>query len=394
MENSNASAQAAGAQSGVRERVRHASVHAERLAEPVGLARWQNVYFLPVGDVLGKHHFLKQMERERLRTDRSKAPLSVVLFRMETTPKPGEFGGVEGLLRALDHSKRETDILGYLREDLVALLLPDTGEPGMQGFLRKIKSRIERFRVSMVSGTYPNQVFDQLLREPSTLPTLSPFYIATSKHRKEPGYLLKRTLDIVGAVAGLLLLSPVMLITAIAVAMDSHGPVFFKQARLGRGGVPFRFYKFRSMFVNADDRIHREFVTKLIQGKLEEVNQGDADNPYYKIKSDPRVTRVGMFIRDKSIDELPQLFNVLRGDMSLVGPRPPLPYEVESYESWHLMRILEVKPGITGLWQVGGHSTTTFDDMVRLDLRYIRNCSLILDLKILFKTVKMLLRWG
>lgn len=393
MENSNASAQAAGAQSGVRERVRHASVHAERL-EPVGLARWQNVYFLPVGDVLGKHHFLKQMERERLRTDRSKAPLSIVLFRMETSPKPGESGGVEGLLRVLDHSKRETDVLGYLREDLVALLLPDTDEPGMQGFMRKIESRIERFRVSTISGTYPNQVFDQLLREPSTLPTLSPFYIATSKHRKEPGYLLKRTIDIVGAVAGLVLLSPVMLIAAIAVAMDSPGPIFFRQARLGKGGVPFCFYKFRSMFVNADDRIHREFVTKLIQGRLEEVNQGDADNPYYKIKSDPRVTRVGTFIRDKSIDELPQLFNVLRGDMSLVGPRPPLPYEVESYESWHLMRILEVKPGITGLWQVEGHSTTTFDDMVRLDLRYIRNCSLILDLKILFKTVKMLLRWG
>jgi lipopolysaccharide/colanic/teichoic acid biosynthesis glycosyltransferase len=351
------------------------------------------VYFLPVGDVLGKHHFLKQMERERLRTDRSKAPLSVILFRLET-PKPGEFGGVEGVLRVLHHSKRETDILGYLREDLVALLLPDTDEPGMHGFMRKIESRIERFRVSTVSGTYPDQLFDQLLTEPSTLPTLSPLYIATSKYRKEPGYLLKRTLDIVGAVAGLLLLSPVMLITAIAVAMDSQGPIFFRQLRLGKGGVPFCFYKFRSMFVNADDRIHREFVTKLIQGKLEEVNQGDADNPYYKIKSDPRVTRVGMFIRDKSIDELPQLFNVLRGDMSLVGPRPPLPYEVESYESWHLMRILEVKPGITGLWQVEGHSSTTFDDMVRLDLRYIRNCSLILDLKILFKTVKMLLRWG
>ena len=394
MDTGNASAQAASTQSTVRGGDGYLSAQADRAGESHGdFARWENVYFLPVGDVLGKHHFLKQMEREKRRSDRSKAPLSIILFRLEAR-KPGDFGGVEAFLRLLHHSRRDTDILGYLRDDLVALLLPDTDEKGAHGFMRKIESRIGRFPASTISGTYPDQLFDQISTEPKARSNLSPFYIAGSKHGREPGYFLKRSLDIVGAIAGLVLLSPLMVATAIAVALDSPGPIFFRQARLGRGGVPFRFYKFRSMFVNADDRIHREFVTKLIQGKLEEVNQGDADNPYYKIKSDPRVTRVGTFIRDKSIDELPQLFNVLRGDMSLVGPRPPLPYEVESYESWHLMRILEVKPGITGLWQVEGHSTTTFDDMVRLDLRYIRNCSLILDLKILFKTVKMLLRWG
>lgn len=395
MENRKATAAyAGGTQTAMRNRGQQSSELGERLADvPSDLERWQNVYFLPVGDVLGKRHFLKQMEREKLRTDRSKAPLSIVLFRLDASRRE-DFGGVEGLFRLLHHSKRETDTLGYLREDLVALLLPDTDEQGTQGFLRKIGTRIERLRVSTISGTYPDQLFDQLLTEPRDLSRLPFFVVGNLRHRTEYGYSLKRAVDIVGAVAGILLLSPVMLITAIAVALDSRGPIVFRQTRVGKGGVPFVFYKFRSMFVNANDRIHREFVTKLIQGKLEDVNQGDANNPYYKIKSDPRVTRVGNFIRDRSIDELPQLFNVLKGDMSLVGPRPPLPYEVENYESWHLMRILEIKPGITGLWQVEGHSSTTFDDMVRLDLRYIRNCSFALDLRIMLKTVKAVLRRG
>ena len=146
------------------------------------------------------------------------------------------------------------------------------------------------------------------------------------------------------------------------------------------------------MYVNNDDAIHRSYVQKLIDGKLHDVNQGDGQRPLYKIKSDPRVTEVGKIIRKLSFDELPQLFNVLKGEMSLVGPRPPLPYEVEKYKSWHLRRILEVKPGITGLWQVEGRSRTSFDDMVRLDLRYVQQSSLRLDLKILMKTVNAVLR--
>jgi lipopolysaccharide/colanic/teichoic acid biosynthesis glycosyltransferase len=142
---------------------------------------------------------------------------------------------------------------------------------------------------------------------------------------------------------------------------------------------------------NVDDQIHREYVTNLINGDLEKINQGDEGTPFYKMKSDPRVTPVGRIIRKTSIDELPQFLNVLKGEMSLVGPRPPIPYEVEKYEPWHLRRILEVKPGITGLWQVDGRSTTSFDDMVRLDLRYVQNWSLWLDIKILLKTVKVLL---
>jgi len=125
----------------------------------------------------------------------------------------------------------------------------------------------------------------------------------------------------------------------------------------------------------------------LIRGKLEKINQGDEKKPVFKMKNDPRVTRVGKIIRKLSLDELPQFWNVLKGDMSLIGPRPPISYEIEKYEPWHLRRILEMKPGITGLWQVEGRNTTSFDEMVRLDLRYVRNWSIWLDIKILLKTI-------
>jgi lipopolysaccharide/colanic/teichoic acid biosynthesis glycosyltransferase len=178
-----------------------------------------------------------------------------------------------------------------------------------------------------------------------------------------------------------------MLVVAAAIAVTSHGPVIFKQTRLGRGGVPFTFYKFRSMVMNVDDGIHREFVASLIKGGPAEGAAAEGKPAPYKLQSDPRVTRIGRFIRKTSIDELPQFFNVLKGEMSLVGPRPPIPYEAVHYQSWHLRRILTIKPGITGLWQVEGRSKVTFNEMVRIDLRYIRECSLALDLKILLKNV-------
>jgi exopolysaccharide biosynthesis polyprenyl glycosylphosphotransferase len=203
---------------------------------------------------------------------------------------------------------------------------------------------------------------------------------------------VKRAVDIICSTALLILASPLMLATAIAVKLTSPGPVIFRQMRVGRGGKPFLFYKFRSMRCDNDDAIHREYVQNLIQGRHDQINEGDADKPVYKLRSDTRTTAVGRIIRRTSIDELPQLFNVLKGEMSLVGPRPPIPYEIENYQSWHLRRLQEVRPGITGLWQVEGRSKTTFDDMVRLDLRYIRNRSLWLDIKILCKTVVVVIR--
>jgi lipopolysaccharide/colanic/teichoic acid biosynthesis glycosyltransferase len=164
---------------------------------------------------------------------------------------------------------------------------------------------------------------------------------------------------------------------------------------VGKGGTAFTFYKFRSMFCNADDRIHRDYVTSLIRNGGQRVDdKGEEKSTWTKLRYDPRVTPVGAVIRKTKLDELPQLFNVLKGDLSLVGPRPPLPYEVENYEAWHLRRILSVKPGITGIWQTEGRDDTTFDDMVRMDLRYIRTWSVLLDLKILIKTAIVVFRSG
>jgi lipopolysaccharide/colanic/teichoic acid biosynthesis glycosyltransferase len=180
-------------------------------------------------------------------------------------------------------------------------------------------------------------------------------------------------------------------VIALAIKLTSKGPVFFRQRRIGQFGTPFVFLKFRSMFLNNDPKIHREYVQQLISGKAAPqpttVNGGGA----YKLTKDPRVTRVGAFLRRTSLDELPQLYNVLRGEMSLVGPRPAIPYEVEAYRPWHRRRVLHAKPGITGLWQVSGRSRVGFDEMVRLDVRYAMTRSFLLDLKILLMTPKAVL---
>jgi exopolysaccharide biosynthesis polyprenyl glycosylphosphotransferase len=200
----------------------------------------------------------------------------------------------------------------------------------------------------------------------------------------------KRTFDLVLTTLALTILAPVWLIIALLIKLDSRGPVFYKQERVGMDGRVFLFYKFRSMRVGSDDAVHREFQRQYISGRPE-TNLGDEERPVYKLHGDVRITRVGRILRRTSLDELPQLFNVLRGDMSVVGPRPPIPYEVASYELWHRKR-LDLKPGLTGLWQVSGRNRLPFEEMVRLDLYYIENWSLLLDLKIILRTLPVMLR--
>jgi exopolysaccharide biosynthesis polyprenyl glycosylphosphotransferase len=197
--------------------------------------------------------------------------------------------------------------------------------------------------------------------------------------------LAKRAFDVLAVSIGLLCLAPVLTLIAILIKLDSPGPVLYRQVRIGENGRRFTMFKFRSMRTNSETGLHREHVTRLIQQNLtpEELNGGNGGS--LKMENDPRITRFGRFIRKTSLDELPQLFNVLRGEMSLVGPRPPLPYEVEVYKDWHLRR-LEAPPGITGLWQVKAHNRVSFDEMVRLDLEYIEKQSLWLDVKILLQT--------
>jgi exopolysaccharide biosynthesis polyprenyl glycosylphosphotransferase len=185
-------------------------------------------------------------------------------------------------------------------------------------------------------------------------------------------------MDILIASMVLVLAAPLMLLIALAIKLDSPGPVLFRQTRIGKGGKPFTLYKFRSMYDGAE-RLQESLQRATGRGPL-----------LFKLRQDPRVTRVGRFLRRTSLDELPQFFNVLKGEMSVVGPRPPVPEEVAEYQDWHLQRLL-VTPGLTGLWQVNGRSDLTFDEMVRLDLYYVENWSPWLDLKVILRTVPVVL---
>jgi exopolysaccharide biosynthesis polyprenyl glycosylphosphotransferase len=203
--------------------------------------------------------------------------------------------------------------------------------------------------------------------------------------------IVKRVSDIIIAAAAVILISPVLLAISLLIKFGSRGPALFRQERVGMDGRIFLCYKFRSMRADADENIHRKAYEKNIAGETE-ANAGSDDKPVFgKVKNDSRVTGIGKFLRRSSLDELPQLLNVLIGDMSVVGPRPPIPYEVEAYELWHRRR-LDMKPGITGLWQVSGRNRLSFDEMVRIDIYYIENWSLWLDLKIILLTLPAVLR--
>jgi len=196
--------------------------------------------------------------------------------------------------------------------------------------------------------------------------------------------ILKRSFDLVVSALATVLLLPLWLLVALLIKLDSKGPVFYTQERVGMDGRLFLLLKFRTMHAGADSELHREYQKAFIAGRAE-ANLGNEGKPTYKLLADPRITRVGKILRRTSLDEVPQLLNVLTGDMSVVGPRPPIPYEVEAYELWHRKR-LDMKPGLTGLWQVSGRNRLPFEEMVRLDLFYIENWSLLLDLKIILRT--------
>jgi len=231
-------------------------------------------------------------------------------------------------------------------------------------------------------------VFPEDWNTDSRKPNNPVFYPDLSKRKDNKRALgtLKRVMDIVGSLLALIVASPVFAAVAIAIKATSEGPVFFQQTRIGQHGKPFKFYKFRSMKMGNDATAHKEYVKRLISGNAERHGSNGNGKGVFKLTADPRITKVGAFLRKTSMDELPQFMNVLKGEMSLVGPRPPIPYEVEAYDVWHRRRLLEAKPGITGLWQVSGRSRVTFDEMVRLDLRYARAWTPWMDIKILLRT--------
>ena len=297
------------------------------------------------------------------------------------------------IVEAVREAKRCTDVVGWIQRGVVlgAVLTEIESRDaalasGIETRLRQeIAKRLDERTASMISiRLHPH--FDPTGITEETGPHQHPLLNALhARDRRGEAYsALKRVLDVAGATTLLVGLAPLFLLIAALVKLTSRGPIFFKQLRVGEQAKPFRMLKFRTMYTGADPALHREFVTRFITS-ADACKESGKDAPF-KIAHDPRITTLGRFLRKTSLDELPQFWNVLRGDMSLVGPRPPLAYEVEVYQPWHRRRVLDAKPGITGLWQVEGRSRTTFDEMVRLDLRYARRQSLWTDIKILLAT--------
>jgi len=324
--------------------------------------------------------------RERKRADRSQQPLVLLIVTINDAQRD-ERAMWSSALDAATSATRETDIVGWLRTDAVLGIVLTEVKTAELGPIQHVRRRIRREllkrlpveqmdRFSLRSYVYPDPAA-ATTEGASVEPLLEG--ITVRKSAITAYDVAKRTMDLLASTALLAALSPLMLLIAALIKLKSRGPVLFKQLRVGQRAQPFHMLKFRSMHVNNDDRIHQAFVSDLIKAAT-------PASGVFKIVDDPRVTPIGRFLRKTSLDELPQLWNVVRGEMSLVGPRPPLPYEVRQYKTWHRRRVLEAKPGITGLWQVKGRSRTTFDEMVRLDLRYARTRSFWMDVKILLAT--------
>ena len=346
-------------------------------------------------DLLSEQVFLRLLTMERKRAERSGRSFLLVLLDAGQLFEQSRTAMTRAT-SALCASIRETDLIGWHKQDsAVGIILTELGSADRSVIRRAVLDTLSSTLRSKIGTDQAAQIlisFHFFPEEheghkagPSVDKKLYPEMHREGKS-KWVSRLMKRAMDIAGSLAALIVMSPLFALIAVVIKLTSKGPVLFRQGRVGQHGEIFQFLKFRSMRTDSDPRMHQEFINEFIHGSSNAAPSDKTQARIYKITNDPRVTRVGAFLRKTSLDELPQFWNVLKGEMSLVGPRPPIPYELESYRTWHKRRIFEVKPGITGLWQVHGRSRTTFDEMVRLDLRYARTWSLLLDLKILMQT--------
>ena len=348
-------------------------------------------------EILSEQTLHAMLTLERRRAERSRKPFVLMLLDTHAVPKHGNGATfIEDLKSVVSGATRETDLIGWYEEGAVlAVIFTEINLEGNSPITEVLHSKV----VSALHENLDHRLAPKLVITVHLFPEswdherldrsadlkLYPEFSRNLSGRRLP-MIVKRLIDIAGSSALLLVLFPVFAAVALAIKLTSKGPVIFEQGRLGQFGKPFKCLKFRTMYANNDSKIHREFVHKFIAGKAGGAERPEGEQVVYKITDDPRVTPIGRFLRKTSLDEFPQFINVLRGEMSLVGPRPPVRYEFEVYDYWHRRRVLEAKPGVTGLWQVKGRSRTCFDDMVRLDLRYSQSWSLWLDLKILIAT--------
>jgi len=341
--------------------------------------------------------FRDLLVHERKRSERSKNQLFFVALNIKEvlTGNRSDIKVINTIIKSITRASREIDIKGwYESQECIGIIYTEVTGNAYDQILNKIRNEFSQSlndalsaKISITYTLFPELDGKHWTEDRSEEALLYPIS-RPATNTKKIQKVLKRFLDFSASSIGVALLSPLLMGVAILIKASSKGPAIFKQERIGLGGKKFMLYKFRSMYIHNDPTSHKDFVKNLIKG-IEVISDKGLDpnqNPAYKIQNDPRVTFIGRILRATSIDELPQLFNVLLGDMSLVGPRPPLAYEVEEYQAWHRPRVVEVKPGITGLWQVKGRSKTTFDGMVRMDLDYIHNWSFWLDVKLLLKT--------
>ena len=345
--------------------------------------------------------FLRALCLERKRAERSRKFFVLMLLDQG---KPSQNGNGAGVLKktvsAILSSIRETDIAGwYTGNTALGVIFAELGAADKKSILTALRAKVTTALRSNLRAEEANHLrisfhcFPEGSEEGDTGRSLAKLYpdLVQRAETRKVSRAIKRGMDVAGSSVALLILSPILLAIAVAIKLSSPGSILFRQKRVGQFGVRFTFLKFRSMYSVNDSRIHRDYVKRFIAGS---VNPGASEangKGIYKITEDPRLTHIGRFLRKTSLDELPQFLNVLKGEMSLVGPRPPIPYELEVYDIWHRRRVLEVKPGITGLWQVNGRSRLRFDDMVRLDLQYARAWSPWLDIKILLRTPRAVL---
>lgn len=353
----------------------------------------------PLGErsILKAEDFRRMITIERKRSERSRKPFMLLLLDMGDDLPSEKNGKILGkIVSALSASTRDTDVTGWYSDNCVVGVMfteissaegastPSTIITRVTQTLQKNLSLEQFNKVTLSFHVFP-EGWDEEVEQGPTNRTLYPDLSQREDGRKL-SRVTKRLMDILGSSLALAFFSPLFLVIAAAVRLTSSGPVFFRQRRVGQHGNTFVFLKFRSMYTNNDAKVHKQYVQQLIAGKADKHPANGNGQGVYKLTKDSRITRVGAFLRKTSLDELPQFLNVLKGEMSLVGPRPPIPYEVEAYDIWHRRRLLEAKPGITGLWQVSGRSRIKFDDMVRLDLQYARNWSPWMDIKILLRT--------
>lgn len=348
---------------------------------------------------LDEESFRRIIAVERKRTERSKAPFVLMLVEIANQNTAKSAPALETVMAALLTASRDTDVVGWYKgKTTIGALFTGLVSGEKSAILMTILTRatstlreelsFEQFNLISISLHYYPDDWDENGPGRPSNPALYPD-LSNQASTKQPHLILKRAIDIVGSLILLVIFFPFCVAIAIAIKATSRGPILFRQMRVGHHGRQFRFLKFRSMYVGNDYSVHRDFVTKLInKGAVADASEGNV----YKLTGDKRITPLGRFLRKTSLDELPQFINVLLGDMSLVGPRPPIPYELAAYQTWHRRRLLEVKPGITGLWQVTGRSTVDFDAMVRLDLKYATSWTPWLDCKILLRTPMAVIR--